>query len=507
METIIQMRDITKRFPGVLANDHINLDLKKGEIHALLGENGAGKSTLMGILFGLYKKDQGSIFLRGKEIDISNPNTANKLGIGMVHQHFKLVENFTVLENIVLGVESVHHGFLEMKKARENVNQLSQLYGLTVDLDAKVEDITVGMQQRTEILKMLYRDNDILILDEPTAILTPQEIDDLIEIMRQLSKEGKSILFISHKLNEIMAVSDRCTVLRKGKSIGTVKVADTTPEILSEMMIGRKVDFSIKKSNLPKGKIIFSAENMIVTDKYTHKQTVNNVSFKVHQNEIVGIAGIDGNGQSELVYAITGIFPPESGTLMFEDQDVSKFSVRARNAKGMGHIPEDRQKYGLILQYTLAINLVLQNYDTPPFCKKGFLKFPEIYNYVDHLIKQYDIRAGNGAFTKVANMSGGNQQKAIIAREIGRGTSFLIAVQPTRGLDVGASEYVHKALLKERENGKGILLVSFELDEIMNLSDRILVFFEGEITAEIDPKKTSERELGLYMTGAKREVS
>ncbi len=500
------MLNITKRFPGIIANDNITLQLRKGEIHALLGENGAGKSTLMSVLFGLYQPEEGIIKKYGKQVNIKDPNDANALGIGMVHQHFKLVECFTVLDNIIMGVEPCKFGFLRKDEARKKVLELSEKYGLRVDPDALVEDITVGMQQRTEILKMLYRENEILIFDEPTAVLTPQEIDELMQIMKGLAAEGKSILFISHKLNEIMSVADRCTVLRKGKYIGTVNIADTTKEELSRMMVGRDVEFTVHKDAAKPGEPVLHVENLCVASK-THKHdAVHNVSFDVREGEIVCIAGIDGNGQTELVYGLTGLEPVKSGKVVFKDENITSAPIRRRSVKGMSHIPEDRHKHGLVLDYSLEDNLVLQRYFEPEFVNKaGFLKRGAIRQYAARLIEQFDVRSGQGSVTTARSMSGGNQQKAIIAREMDKETSLLIAVQPTRGLDVGAIEYIHKQIVAQRDKGKAVLLVSLELDEVMALSDRILVMYEGEIVGELDPKATSVQELGLYMAGAKRE--
>ena len=450
----IEMLHITKKFPGIIANDDITLQLKKGEIHALLGENGAGKSTLMSVLFGLYQPEEGTIKKDGVEVKINNPNDANDLGIGMVHQHFKLVECFTVLDNIILGVEPNKMGFLQKKEAREKVLALSEKYGLKVDPDAKIEDITVGMQQRTEILKMLYRDNEILIFDEPTAVLTPQEISELMQIMKNLAGEGKSILFISHKLNEIMEVADRCTVLRKGKYIGTVNTKDVTPEQLSAMMVGRNVNFHVEKTPAHPGEVILDIENMTVASKVHKNNAVKNVSLKVRAGEIVCLAGIDGNGQSEFVYGLSGLEPLVSGKITIMGKDMTKASIR---------------------------------------------------EYANKLIKEYDVRSGQGPITTARSMSGGNQQKAIIAREIDKAPELLIAVQPTRGLDVGAIEFIHKQLVAQRDAGKAVLLVSLELDEVMDVPDRILVMYEGEIVGELDPKKTTQEELGLYMAGAKRD--
>lgn len=594
---VIEMRHITKEFPGIIANDDITLQLRRGEIHALLGENGAGKSTLMSVLFGLYQPEKGEILKNGQVVKINNPNDATALGIGMVHQHFKLVEVFSVLDNIILGAEPNKAGFLTKKEAREKVVALSEKYGLMVDPDAIIEDITVGMQQRVEILKMLYRDNEILIFDEPTAVLTPQEIDELMKIMKNLAAEGKSILFITHKLNEIMAVADRCSVLRKGKYIGTVDIKDTTKEELSEMMVGRQVKFEVDKDEAIPGDVVLDVDKLCVESKIHKKLAVKDVSFQVHAGEIVCIAGIDGNGQTELVYGITGLeklapnvkeeveehvekpvwqklkevekqeraklfftqcgeqlkfFFVELGkniwkklkkfgetvaakavalwnklVLLFNKnkaqdldpnadvkgritlcgQDITKAQIRKRSKTGMSHIPEDRHKYGLVLDYTLEQNMVLQRYWQKEFEKVGFIKKKAVRKYSDKLIEQYDVRSGQGSVTMVRSMSGGNQQKAIVARELDREHKLLIAVQPTRGLDVGAIEYIHSQIVKDRDAGAGVLLVSLELDEVMNLSDRILVMYEGEIVGELDPKKTTVQELGLYMAGAKRDNS
>ena len=505
-EYAIEMLNITKRFPGIIANDNVTLRLKKGEIHALLGENGAGKSTLMSVLFGLYQPEEGEILKDGERVEIKDPNDANRLGIGMVHQHFKLVECFSVLDNIILGVEPNKMGFLKKAEARKKVNELSKRYGLAVDCDAIIEDITVGMQQRTEILKMLYRDNEILIFDEPTAVLTPQEITELMGIMKNLAKEGKSILFISHKLNEIMEVADRCTVLRKGRYIATVDIAETTPEELSALMVGRNVSFHIEKGEAHAADTVLSVRDLCMTSKIHKKEVVKNVSFDVRRGEIVCIAGIDGNGQTELVHGLTGLEPIKSGTITLLGKDISHASIRKRSTSGMSHIPEDRHKHGLVLDYSLENNIVLQRYFEPQFTNKaGFLNKKNIRAYAERLIDAYDIRSGEGAVTIARKMSGGNQQKAIIAREIDRDPELLIAVQPTRGLDVGAIEMVHKELVRQRDEGKAVLMVSLELDEVMDVPDRILVMYEGEIVGELDPKEISVEELGLYMAGAKRD--
>jgi len=506
MDYVIEMLNITKEFPGIIANDDITLQIKKGEIHALLGENGAGKSTLMSVLFGLYKAEKGIIKVNGEVAKIHNPNDANALGIGMVHQHFKLVHNFTVLENVVLGVETVNRGVLTMNAAREKIMSISKQYGLFIEPDALISDITVGMQQRVEILKMLYRENNILIFDEPTAVLTPQEIDELMGIMKSLAAEGKSIIFITHKLNEIKQVADRVTVLRKGRFIATVNVASTSKEEMSEMMVGRKVLFEVQKSDANPQEVILEVKDMVVKSKHHHKNAVNKISFKVRKGEILCIAGIEGNGQSELVYALTGLTPIDSGNLIYKGKDITSTTIRYRSAHGISHIPEDRHKFGLVLDYNLAENLVLQTYFLPEYQKSGLLKFGNIYKHADKLIKQFDIRSGEGAYSKTRSMSGGNQQKAIVAREIDKDPDILIAVQPTRGLDVGAIEYIHKKLIEERDSGKAVILVSLELSEVMNVSDRILVIYEGEIVGQADPKHVSQQELGLFMSGSKREV-
>ena len=506
MEYVIEMNHITKQFGSFKANDDITLQVKKGEIHALLGENGAGKSTLMSVLFGLYQPEEGQIKINGKEVKINNPNDANDLGIGMVHQHFKLVHNFTVLESIVLGHETVQGGLLKMDEARKKILALSEKYKFKIEPDAYISDITVGMQQRVEILKMLYCDNEILIFDEPTAVLTPQEIEELMKVMKQLVAEGKSIIFITHKLNEIKAVANRCSVLRKGKYIGTIDVASTSKEAMSEMMVGRKVDFVIEKAPVKTGAPVLEVKNLTMKSK-SGKESVKNVSFEVKKGEILTIAGIDGNGQSELVYGLTGLSPLDEGQILLNGKDITKESIRQKCLDGMAHIPEDRHKDGLVLDYNLQENLILQSYYTKKFQKHGFLKFDAIKTYANRLIEKFDIRSGQGANSLVRGMSGGNQQKAIIARELDRNPEIVIAVQPVRGLDVGAIEYIHKQLIAQRDAGKGVLLVSLELDEVMNVSDRILVMYEGEIVADVNPKEITVEELGLYMAGAKRSVS
>ena len=500
---VIEMLHITKEFPGIKANDDITLQLRKGEIHALLGENGAGKSTLMSVLFGLYQPEEGEIRKNGKPVKINDPNDATALGIGMVHQHFKLIDVFTVLDNIILGAEDTKMGFLQKKAARQKVQDLSQRYGLRVDLDARIEDITVGMQQRVEILKMLYRDNEILIFDEPTAVLTPQEIEELMQIMKNLAAEGKSILFISHKLNEIMEVSDRVTVLRKGRYIGTVNTCDTNKQELSNMMVGRPVQLQVNKDEAHPGDVVLSVKSFTVPSHLHKKDAVHNVSFDVRAGEIVCIAGIDGNGQTEFIHGLTGLDKSSGGSITVCGHDISHYSIHHRG-EYISHIPEDRHKHGLILDFTLEDNMVLQRFNEPQFQNHGFIKRDAVRQYAQHLIEQYDVRSGQGPVTVARSMSGGNQQKAIIAREIDRDKSLIVAVQPTRGLDVGAIEYIHGQLVAERDRGKAVLRVSLELDEVMSLSDRILVVYEGEIVGEFDPKQITVQELGLYMAGAKR---
>ena len=502
----IEMLNITKRFPGIIANDNITLQLRRGEIHALLGENGAGKSTLMSVLFGLYQAEEGIIKKDGKEVKINDPNDANDLGIGMVHQHFKLVQCFSVLDNIILGVETVKGGILQKDEARKKVMELSEKYGLMVNPDAIIEDISVGMQQRTEILKMLYRDNEILIFDEPTAVLTPAEIDELLQIMKNLANEGKSILFISHKLNEIMSVADRCSVLRRGKYIGTVDIKGITAAELSRMMVGRDVQLVVDKEDSKPGDVVLKVENMTVASKTHNNNAVKDVSFEVRSGEIVCIAGIDGNGQTELGYGLTGIEPLVSGKITMGGVDITNMSIRERILHGMSHIPEDRHKHGLVLDYPLDYNMVLMRYFEPEFSSKaGFLKKKEIRSFAERLIEAFDVRSGQGPITIARSMSGGNQQKAIIARELDRDPQFLLAIQPTRGLDVGAIEFVHAELVRHRDKGRAILLISLELEEVMSVSDRILVIYEGEIVGELDPKKTNREEIGLYMAGARKE--
>lgn len=500
MEYIIEMLNMRKEFSGIVANDNITLQVKPGEIHALLGENGAGKSTLMSVLFGLYQPEAGTIKVRGQEVKITSPIIANNLGIGMVHQHFKLVDNFTVTENIILGIEKVKNGKIDIASATQKINELSKRYKLTVDPDAKIEDISVGMQQKVEILKMLFRNSEILIFDEPTAVLTPQEIHELMEIMKNMAAEGKTILLITHKLKEIKAIADRCTVIRRGKSIATINVKETSEEKMAEMMVGRHVSFSIDKKPANIGKEVFKIENLCVL---SHRKlpAVKNISFSARSGEILGIAGVEGNGQTELIEAITGLTKVESGNILINGKNIAGLSVRKRNEQGIGHIPEDRHKYGLVLDFTLEDNMILENYYRQPFSKNGILNRQKIHAYADDLIKQFDIRTAEGGATDARSMSGGNQQKAIIAREIDRSPEVMIVAQPTRGLDVGAIETIHKRILEERDKGKTIILFSLELDEILNLSDRIAVMYEGEIAGIVNADETNENELGLMMAG------
>lgn len=502
MKYVIEMLNIRKEFPGIVANDNVTLQLEKGEIHALLGENGAGKSTLMSVLFGMYQPEAGKIKVNGNEVKITNPNVANDLGIGMVHQHFKLVDVFTVTENIILGLEPTKGLHLDINTAAKRIQELSDQYGLSVDPHALIQDISVGMQQRVEILKMLYRNADILIFDEPTAVLTPQEIHELMNIMKRLKKEGKSILLITHKLKEIKEVSDRCTVLRKGKYIDTVNVADTTEDEMAKLMVGRDVNFIVDKSEADPKQVVLKVEDLNVLNN-RKLPAIKSLNLEVKAGEIMGIAGIDGNGQTELIEAITGLRPLQSGKITLNGVDITKFSVRKKTEAGIGHIPEDRHKHGLVLDYSLAENIVLQTYYMEPFSKNGILNKEEINNYADRLIEEFDVRSGQGGITISRSMSGGNQQKAIIAREVDRSPSLLIAAQPTRGLDVGAIEYIHRRLVEEREKGKAVLLISFELDEILNVSDRIAVIYEGSIVSVKDAKDTNENELGLLMAGSK----
>lgn len=500
-DTVVEMRNITKRFPGIVANDRVSFELKQGEIHALLGENGAGKSTLMNILFGLYQPDEGEIFVNGEQVVIDGPNKAIKLGIGMVHQHFKLVHPFTVTENIILGSEPKQGLAVNYKKANENVEKLSKQYGLNVDPTAKIEEISVGMQQRVEILKTLYRGADILIFDEPTAVLTPQEIEELLVIMRNLVEQGKSIILITHKLKEIMAIADRVTIVRRGKWIDTLPVAGMNPNQLAEKMVGREVSLKLNKKGAVLGEPVLEVDKLVVKGRQGLR-ALNETSFILRRGEILGIAGVEGNGQSELIEALTGLRSVESGSLKVLGTEMAGAKTRKLSEAGISLIPEDRHKHGLVLDFPMRENMVLETYYLPQFNKGGFLDYDAIDEHAKRLIAEFDVRTP-GIHTPARALSGGNQQKAIIAREVDKNPDILIAAQPTRGLDVGAIEFIHKRLVEQRNMGKAVLLISFELEEIMQLSDRIAVIYEGRIVGEVDPAQTNDEELGLMMTDFK----
>lgn len=503
MEYVIEMLNIRKEFGTFVANDNITLQLRKGEIHALLGENGAGKSTLMNVLFGLYQPEGGEIRVRGEKVNIENPNIANDLGIGMVHQHFMLVEKFTVTENIILGSEPRSGLTVDRATARKKVMDISEQYGLRIDPDAKIEDISVGMQQRVEILKTLYRGAEILIFDEPTAVLTPQEIQELIQIMKRLIEEGKSIILITHKLKEIMQVADRCTVIRRGRYIGTVDIDDTINEDrLAEMMVGREVNFDTEYSKADPQQVVLDVQKLVVKDS-RGLEAVDGLDLQIRSGEILGIAGIDGNGQTELIEAISGLKKPESGKILLNGNDVTGFTPRKVTESGVGHIPQDRHKHGLVLDYTIRDNMVLQTYYKEPFSKRGLMNYKAVAEKAKALIEKFDVRTPSVDVPARA-LSGGNQQKAIIAREVDRSPDLLIAAQPTRGLDVGAIEFIHEQLVKEREKGRAVLLISFELEEILHVADRVAVLYEGKIVGIRDPKETTEQELGFLMAGGKR---
>ena len=502
-ENVIEMREITKVFGEFVANDKINLELRKGEIHALLGENGAGKSTLMNMLAGLLEPTSGEIVVNGQAVKLDSPSKAASLGIGMVHQHFMLVEAFTVAENIILGSELTKNGVLDIARATREINELSERYGLAVDPSAKVADISVGAQQRVEILKTLYRGADILIFDEPTAVLTPSEIDELMAIMKNLVKEGKSIILITHKLDEIRAVSDRVTVIRRGKSIETVEIAGATNADLAEMMVGRSVSFKTEKQEAQPKEVILSIKDLVVNEN-RGVPAVKNLSLDVRAGEIVGIAGIDGNGQSELIQAITGLRKIESGSVELKGQSIVGLHPRQITEMSVGHVPEDRHRDGLVLEMMISENIALQTYYKEPLSKKGILNYSNIINYAKKLMQEFDVRAAS-EIVPASALSGGNQQKAIIAREVDRNPDLLIVSQPTRGLDVGAIEYIHKRLIQERDNGKAVLVVSFELDEILNVSDRIAVIHDGKIQGIVTPETTNKQELGVLMAGGELE--
>lgn len=497
---VVELKQITKRFPGIVANDAISLQLRKGEIHALLGENGAGKSTLMNIVFGLYQPDEGSIEVNGKPVIIDSPNRAIDLGIGMVHQHFKLVQPFTVTENIILGSEPTKGLNINYKKAAAEVQRLSEQYGLKVNPYAKIHDISVGMQQRVEIVKTLYRGADILIFDEPTAVLTPQEIKELMTIMKKLVAEGKSIILITHKLKEIMEISDTVTIIRRGKVIDSVKTSETNPNELAEKMVGRNVTFKVDKKPATPGANVLEVSKLTAKNK-EGISVLNQLNLNVRAGEIVGIAGVDGNGQSELIEALTGLRKVESGSILLEGKELSNHSPRHISESGVAHIPEDRHKHGLVLDFSVSENIVLESYYKAPYTRKGFLNFDAIKKQAKRLVEAFDVRTPS-IETKARSLSGGNQQKAIIAREVDKNPELLIAAQPTRGLDVGAIEFVQKQLIAQRDQGKAVLLISFELDEIINVSDRIAVIYEGQIVGEVLPEETNDRELGLMMAGS-----
>ena len=499
VDYVIEMLNVDKKFGTFYANKNITLQLEKGEIHALLGENGAGKSTLMNVLFGLYQPDGGEIKVNGKAVNITDPNIANDLGIGMVHQHFMLVENLSVTENIILGSEPTKMGMINIKDSAKKVAEISKLYGLDVDPYAKIEDISVGMQQRVEILKTLYRGAEILIFDEPTASLTPQEIDELMKIMHKLIEEGKSIILITHKLGEIMSVSDRVTVIRKGEGIGTVTTSETNPEELATLMVGRQVTFKTEKGPAHPTEEILQINNLTVTD-YRGIEKVKNLNLSVRRGEIVGLAGIDGNGQSELIEAITGLRKVKSGKIVIADQDITNKKPRQITETGIGHIPQDRHKHGLVLDFSVGYNAALQSYYQKPFSSNGLMNYKEVTLHANKIIQDYDVRT-QGEHELARALSGGNQQKLIIGREVERNPDLLIAALPTRGLDVGAIEFIHKRLIEQRDEGKAVLLISFELDEIMNVSDNIAVIYDGAIVDTVVPTETSEQELGLLMAG------
>lgn len=504
-EYIVEMKNITKRFPGIVANDNVTIQIKKGEIYALLGENGAGKSTLMSMLFGMYEPDEGEIYVRGKKENISSPSYATELNIGMVHQHFKLVSNYTIAENIIMGMEPMKRflglfPYVDIKKANKDIAELSKSYGLEVDPTKKIQDITVSTQQRVEILKMLYREAEILIFDEPTAVLTPQEIEFLLEIIKGLKAAGKTIILITHKLEEIKKVADRCAILNRGKLIDVLDVATTSTKEMANKMVGREVSFEREKAEPNYGDVVLSVENLTVKDSNKF-EVVKDVSLNVRAGEIVAIAGVSGNGQVELADAIAGLLPVSSGKIIYQGIDITNFKIRKRIDAGISYIPEDRQTYGLVLDFSLSDNLALKKYNKSPFAKYGVINHKVFDEYGQNLIDEYDIRSGQGNKTIVRSMSGGNQQKAIIAREVAQDSSLLIFVQPTRGLDIGAIENIHKEIIAERDKGKAILLISLELDEVMALADRIAVIYNGQILKDADAKSLSVEEVGQFMMG------
>ena len=498
-DIVVEMRNITKKFGDFTANDSINLQVRKGEVHALLGENGAGKSTLMNVLTGLLEPTEGEILIKGEEVEIDSPEKADALGIGMVHQHFMLIDKFSVAENIMLGNEQHKMGVIDEKITAKGILELSDRYGLAVDPYAKVEDITVGAQQRAEIIKTLYKGTDILILDEPTAVLTPQEIDDLMKVIRSLADEGKAIILITHKLDEIMKVADTCSVIRRGQYIGSVDVPNSSEQELADMMVGRSVNFAVEKTPAQPKEVILSVENLVVKDP-RGLNAVDGLSFEVREGEILGIAGVDGNGQSELIQAITGLISSESGSVSLVGKDITNKTPRSITETGLGHIPEDRQRHGLILDMSIEDNTAIQTYYQEPLSKNGIMQRDAMKEYAIRLIEEFDVRT-TSEMEPTRSLSGGNQQKVIIAREVDRDPDLLLAAQPTRGLDVGAIEFIHKRLIEQRDKGKAVLLMSFELDEVMNVSDRIAVMYEGKIIDIVEAKDTNETELGLLMAG------
>lgn len=502
---VLEAKEITKKFPGVLANDRVNFDLHKGEIHALLGENGAGKTTLMNILYGLYHPDAGEILINGKAAVIHSPKDSIAFGIGMVHQHFMLIPVFTVAENVMLGDETVKNGALDRKTVEAKVKDLSHKYGLDVDPHALVGQLPVGIQQRVEIVKTLYRDAQILILDEPTAVLTPQEVEDLFRIMRELTKRGVSIIFITHKLKEVLAVADRITVMRAGRVVGTAKPKETNEAKLASMMVGREVILTVKKDAAKPKDVVLDVRDLHVEDD-RGLETVRGVSFEVHGGEILGIAGVQGNGQTQLTEALTGLRPVKSGKFILAGKDVTGLPPRPITEAGLGHIPEDRQRHGLVLSYTVADNMVLCSYYLAPFARGTMINQDAVDLNARTLIRDYDVRTPS-PYVPASKLSGGNQQKVIVARELSRPVKLLIASQPTRGLDVGSIEYIHKEIIAMRDRGIGVLLISAELDEIMALSDRIAVIYQGQIMDIIDAKKADKEHLGLLMAGIKPEAA
>ncbi len=501
-QPVLEMRNVTKRFPGIVANDDVSIDLYEGEVHALLGENGAGKSTLMNVLYGLYRPEEGEILIKGEQVELGSPRAAIDRGVGMVHQHFMLIPVMTVAENIVLAVEPTHRKvLLDQRSAEESVREISERFGLVVDPHALVEDITVGQQQRVEILKALYRGADILVLDEPTAVLTPQEAKELFAIIRSLTAQGKSVIFITHKLNEVLEIADRITVLRRGLKVETLDAGGATEESLARLMVGRDVLLRVEKQQAQPGEPLLQVEGLSAFDD-RGLEKVRDVSFEVRAGEIVGIAGIDGNGQTELIDALSGLLPVAAGTVRLENADLTNLTALAHYHAGLGHIPEDRQRRGLVLEFSIAENIALHDFRSAPDSRFGWLFPRRLIERATRLVAEFDVRGG-GANTRAGGLSGGNQQKVVLAREISRDPRVLIAAQPTRGLDVGAIEFVHRRLVEERNEGRGILLVSLELEEILSLSDRILVIYEGKIVGELDPTATEEQ-LGILMTGGGR---